>query len=203
LDATAEMEALSSLASYSFENQEDPFPVVTEQSPCLNGRGLGHPLLPRAKCVRNDACMAGDMRVFVVSESNMSGKSMLLRTLGINAVLAMAGAPVRAESLRLSPLSPGASIRINDSLKEGTSRFYAKITRPKRLVTLADGPAPLMFLLDELLHGPNSHDRRIGAEEIIKGLVQRGAIGLLTMHDLALAHIVDALEPMRSIGLEV
>jgi DNA mismatch repair ATPase MutS len=195
LNATAEIEALSSLAGYAYENPEDPFPEFSEQSPCFDARGLGHPMLPRAKCVRNDVTIAGETRAFVVSGSNMSGKSTLLRTVGINAVLAMAGAPVRAASLRLSPLALGASIRINDSLKEGTSRFYAEIMRLKQLVVIADGSVPLMFLLDELLHGTNSHDRRIGAEAIIKGLVQKGAIGLLTTHDLALAHIVDALAP--------
>jgi DNA mismatch repair ATPase MutS len=195
LDATAEFEALSSLAGYAYENPVDPFPEFSEQPPCFDARGLGHPMLAKAKCVRNDLTIAGDTRAFVVSGSNMSGKSTLLRTVGINAVLAMAGAPVRAASLKLSPLALGASIRINDSLKEGTSRFYAEIMRLKQLVTIADGPVPLMFLLDELLHGTNSHDRRIGAEAIIKGLVQKGAIGLLTTHDLALAHIVDELSP--------
>jgi len=193
LDATAEIEALSSLAGYAYENPEDPFPELSEQTPCYDGLGLGHPLLPR--CVRNDVRLAGEARALVVSGSNMSGKSTLLRTVGINAVLALAGAPVRAESLRLSLLALGASIRISDSLKEGTSRFYAEITRLKQLVNLADGPLPLMFLLDEVLHGTNSHDRRIGAEAVTKGLVQRGAIGLLTTHDLALAHIVDAVAP--------
>jgi DNA mismatch repair ATPase MutS len=128
----------------------------------------------------------------------MSGKSTLLRTVGINAVLALAGAPVRAQSLRISPLSLGASIRITDSLQGGTSRFYAEITRLQKLVMLADGTTPLLFLLDELLHGTNSHDRRIGAEAIVKGLVDRGAVGLLTTHDLALAHIVDVLAPRAS-----
>jgi DNA mismatch repair ATPase MutS len=128
----------------------------------------------------------------------MSGKSTLLRTVGINAVLALAGAPVRAHHLRIAPLVLGASIRIVDSLQEGTSRFYAEITRLRKIVTLAEGPITLMFLLDELLHGTNSHDRRIGAEAVIKGLAQRNAIGLLTTHDLALAHIVDALAPHAS-----
>jgi len=195
LDATAEIEALSSLAGYAYENPEDPFPELSEQTPCYDGRGLGHPLLPKSRCVRNDVRIADEARVLVVSGSNMSGKSTLLRTVGVNAVLALAGAPVRAERLRIAPLALGASIRISDSLKEGTSRFYAEITRLKQLVTLADGPLPLLFLLDEVLHGTNSHDRRIGAEAVIKGLVQRGAIGLLTTHDLALAHIVDALAP--------
>jgi hypothetical protein len=195
IDATSEMEALSSLAGYAYENPRDPFPELSEQSPCFDGQGLGHPLLPQARCVCNDVSLTDESRVLVVSGSNMSGKSTLLRTVGINAVLALAGAPVRAQRLRIAPLALGASIRITDSLQGGTSRFYAEITRLKQLVTLADGPMPLLFLLDELLHGTNSHDRRIGAEAAIKGLIRRGAIGLLTTHDLALAHIVDALAP--------
>jgi len=145
--------------------------------------------------VRNDVSLTAGLKVLVVSGSNMSGKSTLLRTVGINAVLALAGAPVRARSLRIAPLALGASIRILDSIQEGTSRFYAEITRLRKLVSLADGPIPLLFLLDELLHGTNSHDRRIGAEAVVRGLVQQGAIGLLTTHDLALAHIVDVLAP--------
>jgi DNA mismatch repair ATPase MutS len=109
----------------------------------------------------------------------------------VNAVLALAGAPVRAARLRLSPLAIGASIRTLDSLSEGTSRFYAEITRIRRLVDLADGEPPLLFLLDEILHGTNSHDRRIGAEAIVRGLLRRGAIGLVTTHDLALTSIAE------------
>ena len=89
----------------------------------------------------------------------------------------------------------GASIRIMDSLQEGSSRFYAEITRLRKLVALAEGSDRLLFLLDELLHGTNSHDRRIGAEAVVRGLVRRGAVGLLTTHDLALAHIAEALAP--------
>jgi hypothetical protein len=195
LEALSEMEALSSLAGYAFEHPQDPFPELSESSPLFEGRELGHPLLRENQCVRNDARLTISMRVLVLSGSNMSGKSTLLRTIGVNAVLALAGAPVRARSLRISPMTIGASIRILDSLQEGTSRFYAEITRLQQIVTLAEGPLPLMFLLDELLAGTNSHDRRIGAEAIIKGLVARNAIGLLTTHDLALAHIADALAP--------
>jgi hypothetical protein len=198
LGAVAELEALSSLAGYAFEHPNDPFPELSQHSPCFAGQGLGHPLLPEDRCVRNDVCLTNEVRVLIVSGSNMSGKSTLLRTVGINAVLALAGAPVRAHHLRIAPLVLGASIRIVDSLQEGTSRFYAEITRLRKIVTLAEGPITLMFLLDELLHGTNSHDRRIGAEAVIKGLAQRNAIGLLTTHDLALAHIVDALAPHAS-----
>ena len=127
--------------------------------------------------------------MLLVSGSNMSGKSTLLRAVGINVVLAMAGAPVRAKSLRLSALRLGASIRINDSLQEGNSRFYAEITRLRQIFDLAGSQPPLMFLLDELLQGTNSKDRRIGAEGLVRALLGRGAIGLISTHDLALTEI--------------
>ncbi|MCA1557267.1 MAG: DNA mismatch repair protein MutS, partial [Acidobacteria bacterium] len=110
-------------------------------------------------------------------------------------VLALAGAPVRAHSLRLSPLQVGASIRIQDSLQAGASRFYAEITRLRQIVALTEGELPVLFLLDEILHGTNSHDRRIGAEGVVRGLLERGAIGLVTTHDLALARIAEELAP--------
>ncbi|MBN2318345.1 MAG: DNA mismatch repair protein MutS [Acidobacteria bacterium] len=198
LEATAEFEALSSLAGYAYEHPEDPFPELTEQSPCFDGRGLGHPLIPEGRCIRNDVILSKDSRVLIVSGSNMSGKSTLLRTVGINTVLALTGAPVRAHHLRISSMVPGASIRITDSLQAGTSRFYAEITRLQKLVALAGGPVPLLFLLDELLHGTNSHDRRIGAEAIVEALVRRNAVGLLTTHDLSLAHIADRLAPLAA-----
>jgi DNA mismatch repair ATPase MutS len=125
----------------------------------------------------------------------MSGKSTLLRTVGTNVVLALAGGPVRARRLRLSPLALGTSIRVRDSLREGRSRFYAEITRLRAILDLAQGPLPVLFLLDEILHGTNSHDRRIGSEGVVRELLARGAIGLVTTHDLALAAIADALAP--------
>jgi DNA mismatch repair ATPase MutS len=140
---------------------------------------------------------AAGPRVLVVSGSNMSGKSTLLRTLGVNVVLAQAGAPVRARRLRISPLAVGASIRVTDSLQGGVSRFYAEILRLRQILdaTAQPGPkgAPVLFLIDEFLHGTNSHDRLIGAEAVVRGLVERAAIGLVTTHDLALAGIADAL----------
>jgi len=123
----------------------------------------------------------------------MSGKSTMLRTLGTNTVLAQAGAPVRAKRLRISPLAVGASIKVTDSLQGGVSRFYAEILRLRQILDLAAGPLPVLFLIDEFLHGTNSHDRRIGAEALVRGLVERGAMGLITTHDLALADIADVL----------
>jgi hypothetical protein len=189
LDAAGDFEALASLAAYRFEHPEDPFPVIADGPPSFEGEGLGHPLIPSAQMVRNDVRLSGTLPLLVVSGSNMSGKSTLLRTVGVNAVLAFAGAPVRASSLRLTPLAVGATLRIQDSLQEGRSRFYAEITRLRELADLASGPPPLLFLLDELLHGTNSHDRLIGATGVLRGLLDRGAIGLVTTHDLALTQI--------------
>jgi DNA mismatch repair ATPase MutS len=125
----------------------------------------------------------------------MSGKSTLLRSVGVNAVLALAGAPTRARRLRISPVVLGASIRVLDSLQDGTSRFYAEILRLREIMRRAGEGVPLLFLLDELLQGTNSHDRRIGSEAILRGLLARGAIGLVTTHDLALTRIAEELAP--------
>jgi len=212
LTATGEMEALCSLASHAFEHPEDPFPVfiseprtsesgLAEGGALLEAEGIGHPLIEEGRVVRNDVRIGGTgcplgppgPRVLVVSGSNMSGKSTLLRTLGVNAVLAQAGAPVRARRLRMSPLAVGASIRVTDSLQGGVSRFYVEILRIRQILDRTAGPLPVLFLIDEFLHGTNSHDRRIGAEALVRGLVERGAIGLVTTHDLALAEIAGAL----------
>ena len=195
LAAVGEIEALCAFANYSYEHPGDVFPEFVEGGPCYDGEALAHPLLPESRAVRNDVRLCGELHALVVSGSNMSGKSTLLRTVGVNAVLAMAGAPVRARRLRLSRVALGASIRTMDSLQGGTSRFYAEIKRIRALVELTSGPLPLLFLLDELLQGTNSHDRLIGAEAIVRGMLERGAIGLLTTHDLALTEIAAALAP--------
>jgi hypothetical protein len=192
LTVVGQLEATCALASYAYENPDDPFPEIVESAPCYQGEGLGHPLLPRGKCVVNDLNL-GEVRVLIVSGSNMSGKSTFLRTVGINAVLALAGAPVRARRVRISPLSVGATLRIQDSLEKGRSRFYAEILRVSQVVTLSRGKVPLLFLLDEIFAGTNSHDRRLGAEAVVRGLVEAGAIGLVTTHDLSLTHIADVL----------
>jgi len=193
LQAAGDMEALCSLASHAFEHPADPFPEFVPKGPWIEAEALGHPLLAEEKVVRNDIRLGGALQVIVVSGSNMSGKSTMLRTLGINAVLAQAGAPVRARRLLISPLAVGASIRLTDSLQGGVSRFYAEILRLRQILDETGGPLPVLFLIDEFLHGTNSHDRRIGARALVLGLVQRGAIGLITTHDLALAEIADVL----------
>jgi len=195
LAAVGEFEALCALAAYAYENPDDPFPDVGDGPAGFDAEGLGHPLLPDGACVRNDVRLGDGLQVLLVSGSNMSGKSTLLRSVGVNAVLALAGAPVRARRLQLSVLAVGATLRVQDSLQAGTSRFYAELTRLRLLVDLARGPRPLLFLLDEIFHGTNSRDRAVGAGGLVRGLIDRGAVGLVTTHDLALAEIADALAP--------
>jgi MutS domain V len=194
IDVAGEFEALCSLASYAYEHPADVFPELADTvGGCFEAEALGHPLMKEAHSIRNDVHLGGETRLWIVSGSNMSGKSTLLRTIGINTVLAWAGAPVRARRLRISPLTLGASIRVQDSLEDGRSRFYAEITRLREIVALTKGPRTVLFLLDELLSGTNSHDRQIGAAAIVHALIDRGALGLITTHDLALAHIADNL----------
>lgn len=196
LEAVGQVEALSSLARYSFERPADPFPELVEEAdgPVFDAEQIGHPLIEAAKCVRNDIRIDRQQRLIMISGSNMSGKSTLLRTVGINAVLALCGAPVRARCLRISPFVVGSAMRVNDSLQQGASLFYSVISRIKSVVELAGQSPPLLFLLDEILQGTNSHDRRVGAEGIIRQLVEKNAVGIVTTHDLALTEIVGSFE---------
>jgi hypothetical protein len=189
LSELGQMEALLSLATYSFEHLEDPLPTFVAGQSCFHAQNIGHPLIPVSRCVRNNLSLDSEQRVVLISGSNMSGKSTLMRSVGINVVLAMAGAPVRAQSLQLTPLHVGASILINDSLQKGASRFYAEITRLRHILDLATGQPPLLFLLDELLQGTNSRDRLIGAEGVLRTLLETSAIGLISTHDLALTSL--------------
>jgi hypothetical protein len=190
IDAVAELEALSSFAALSFERPAWTIPELTPAGEIFfEAETLRHPLMNPGRCVPNDVKVGGGPRLLIVSGSNMSGKSTLLRAVGLNAVLAWAGGPVAAKRLRVAPVDVAASMRVVDSLQDGKSRFYAEITRLRKIVDLTGGDRPVLFLLDELLSGTNSHDRRIGAEAVVKTLIERGAAGFVTTHDLALTRI--------------
>jgi MutS-like protein len=195
LAVVGELEALSSLAAFAYENPSHVYPTLLDSGRTFHALGLGHALLPTGRVVTNDLRLDDELRLLVVSGSNMSGKSTLLRSVGTSLVLAFAGAPLRAGSLTVSPLSLGASIRYQDSLPDGVSRFYAEISRLRRIMDEAGQRPPLLFLLDEILHGTNSGDRRVGAEAVVRGLLGRGAVGLITTHDLALAEVAEAMAP--------
>jgi len=197
LDVVGELEALSSFGTYAFEHPGDRFPSVAEAGPVFSAAHLAHPLIPESAGVGNDVALGKDApHLLIVSGSNMSGKSTLLRTIGANAVLGLAGAPVRASALTLSPLVLGATIRIEDSLQDGHSRFFTEILRIREIVAQARAGQPVLFLLDEILGGTNSHDRRIGAAAIVRALVNAGAIGAMTTHDLALTGLAGELGPL-------
>jgi MutS domain V len=193
LSAAGEFEALTCLAGYSYERPDLPFPEIVDVGSRFEASGIGHPLIPHGQCVPNDVCLDEQTRLILISGSNMSGKSTMLRTIGTNLVLAQAGAPVRARRLATSVFQLGTAMRIHDSLQSGESLFYAAVSRLKAVVGMPSDGRPLLFLFDEILQGTNSHDRLIGSEGVLRALVNRGAVGLVTTHDLALTEMVDRL----------
>jgi len=201
LSALAEFEALLSLATYSYEHPLDTFPEILEDGPALEAEGLGHPLLDESTCVRNDILLGGGVQFLVISGSNMSGKSTFVRAIGLNAVLAWMGAPVRCTKLRISQLAVGAAIRVQDSLADGRSHFLAEMQRLRRMIDVA-GERPLLYLADEIMSGTNSKDRRIATEWVVRALVLRKAIGVITTHDLALTEIANNGLPGRNMHFE-
>ncbi len=192
LGAWADFEALNALANYAQENPGYAFPQFSEEEAGFEALALGHPLLPNETCVRNDVRLNSATRFYIVSGSNMSGKSSLLRAIGLNAVLAFAGAPVRAQAMKLSQLAVCASMAVEDSLLNGRSKFLAEVDRVRQTIQLAGGGKPALFLIDEIFSGTNSGDRRAAAEAVVRTLLNRGAIGALSTHDMSLTAIADA-----------
>ena len=190
LAALGEAEALSALGTLWYDNPDWVMPEVVDGAPRIDARALGHPLLAARSRVSNDIAVGPPGTFVLVTGSNMSGKSTLLRAIGTNVVLAQAGGPVCAASMQLTPVDIWTSIRIDDSLEAGVSLFMAELKRLKRIVDAARDPArprPLLYLLDEMLHGTNTAERRIAARRVLRHLVEAGAIGAVTTHDLTLA----------------
>ncbi len=197
-EALGDLEALAALATFAAEHPDAVYPTLTAGPPALDASVVAHPLLPAATAVGNDVALGGAApHLVIISGSNMSGKSTYLRAIGANVVLAQAGAPVCARRFALTPLVPAGTLRVQDSLQSGHSRFYAEITKLRQIVDLArqSGGAGTLFLIDELLAGTNSHDRQQGAAGVLRGLVDLGAIGMATTHDLALTAFADTLGP--------
>ena len=201
LTAIGEFEALVSLSAYAFEHSNDVFPELSERGPLFSAQALGHPLLDQRTCVTNDVSLDHDTRFLIISGSNMSGKSTFLRAIGANAVLAWTGAPVRCAQLRISKLAIAAAIRVQDSLADGQSHFFAEMKRLRRMIDLA-GESPTLFLVDEIMSGTNSKDRRVASEWVMRALIRRGAIGLISTHDLTLTEIAADGLPGRNVYFE-
>ncbi|MCX7389373.1 MAG: hypothetical protein NTX48_22150 [Planctomycetales bacterium] len=193
LETTACLEASLSVAGYSFDHPDDCLPVISDTQPELIAEDLGHPLLKEALCVRNSVSLTSEKPLLLISGSNMSGKSTFLRSLGASVVLTLCGSVVRAKSFRTYPFQVATAMRVSDSLQEGRSLFFTVVRRLKTVVDLTEQPRIVLFLLDEILNGTNSHDRRRGAEAVIRSLVARHALGIVTTHDLALTQIAESM----------
>jgi hypothetical protein len=196
LETLAEIEAASALGSFAYlhPDYQWPHPLTTGgngQPASISARSLGHPLLHRAQRVANDLELQGIGRILLITGSNMSGKSTFLRTLGINACLAQAGAPVCAASFEWTWVRPFCCIRIDDSLEAGLSFFYAEVKRLKRLLDAAHDRSapPVLFLIDEIFKGTNNRERLIGSRAFIRALAGGHGWGLITTHDLELAEL--------------
>jgi hypothetical protein len=191
LETAGTMEAIAALAALAHDHPDWTYPNVDPALDSYAARGLGHPLLDDDARVANDLSIGPPGTFLFVTGSNMSGKSTLLRAIGVNAVLAQAGAPACAHALGMPPLDVWTSVRIDDSLVEGVSLFMAELRRMKEIVDAAHvverSERRPLFLLDEMLHGTNTAERRIAARRIIRHLLEHGAIGAVTTHDLALA----------------
>lgn len=187
LNSIAEMETLSSLGTFCFNNPEYIFPQITDQQPFLRAKDLAHPLIPVEECVSNDIAMGNDQRLFIITGSNMSGKSTFLRTIGVNVLLARCGAPVCATEFECSILDIYTSLRQTDSLLDHVSLFYSEL---KKLKSILDGLSmnpKALVLLDEVLRGTNSDDKLHGSRELVKKLIQTGCLTILATHDIALS----------------
>jgi len=193
LETTACLEASLSVAGYSFDHPDDCLPVISDTQPELIAEQMGHPLLKESACVRNSVSLTAEKPLLLISGSNMSGKSTFLRSLGASVVLTLCGSVVRAKSFRTYPFQVATAMRVSDSLQEGRSLFFTVVRRLKTVVDLTEQPRIVLFLLDEILNGTNSHDRRRGAEAVIRSLVARHALGIVTTHDLALTQIADSM----------
>ena len=185
----AQFEALSSLATLSFNHPEWYFPVFKESHFFMQGKQIGHPLINVSKRVNNDIFINESGEIMLITGSNMAGKSTYLRSIGINVVLAMAGAPVCAESFTLSPVQIISSMRISDNLEESTSTFYAELKKLKTVIDLVNEGAKVFILLDEILRGTNSLDRHTGSVALLKQLIKKHAAGIIATHDVELAQL--------------
>jgi hypothetical protein len=194
LDAWAEFDALNALGGYAWEHPDYVFPELLDCGALFEAEDLCHPLLPAGSGVANDVALNSSTKFYVVSGSNMAGKSTLLRAIGLSAVLASAGAPIRASRARMAVFQVCASLSIKDSLMESKSRFLAEVERLRDSIHVLEAGQPVLFLIDEILGGTNSKDRRIAAEALIRRFVAGDAVGALSTHDLALTEIGAAVE---------
>ena len=201
LEVIGEMEALNSLSTIAYEHSDWAMPKFQAGSPIFKAKNLGHPLLGSNR-VYNDVHIEKSQNILLITGSNMSGKSTLLRTTGINLVLAYAGAPVCAENFYCSIMDIYTCMRTSDNLEKNISSFYAELLRIKKLVTATENKAPIFFLLDEIFKGTNSIDRHTGAKVLVSKLSTENALGFVSTHDLELGDIENTNKKVKNYHLK-
>ena len=197
LNANAELEAFSSLAGFAYANPSYVFPTLERSGLLFQAKSIGHPLLASDERVTNDFSVSG-RGLFLITGSNMSGKSTFLRTVGVNIVLALAGAPVCASQMTVSHMQVFTSMRTQDALEENVSSFYAELQRIRQLLDLLETGEPVLYMLDEVLKGTNSDDRHKGTEALVYQLLRKNATGFISTHDLSLSHLGDDVQEVSN-----
>ncbi|SFH43167.1 MutS domain V [Desulfotomaculum arcticum] len=198
IEVIAEFESLSSLAGLAHDHPNWTVPEITESKPAFKAVAMGHPLIKNEVRVCNDVELPEPGTILLITGSNMSGKSTLLRTVGINLILAYAGAPVCAEKLSCSLMNVYTSIHINDNLEKNISTFYAELQRIKLIIDAARSGEAIICLIDEIFKGTNSKDRILGAQAVIKSLNKLAAIGLVSTHDLELSRLEKEISQIKN-----
>lgn len=193
-----EFDVLMSIAGYAYANPDYAYPKIVDPAHSIQAESLGHPLINSAKRVSNDFDFSGKGGVCLITGSNMSGKSTFLRTVGINSVLALMGAPVCADAMKIGELKVFSSMRTQDDLEESVSSFYAELKRLKQLINQIDNDRPTFFMIDEVLKGTNSDDRHKGASALIKQLNKTNAFGFVSTHDIVLGNMTNELEGVKN-----
>ncbi|MBB5058815.1 hypothetical protein HDF16_003529 [Granulicella aggregans] len=190
VDAWAEFEALQAIAGYAYEEPDAIFPELLDGAPIFETTQLGHPLLDGDSCVRNDIAFNPRSQFYLMTGSNMAGKSTILRTIGLDAVIAFAGGPIRASQAKLSSMAICSSLTLSDSLLDGRSKFLAEVTRLGETIKLARSGRAVLFLIDEILSGTSSRDRTRSVASIVKALADCGAVGAISTHDHSLCKTI-------------
>lgn len=197
-ETIGELECLASLAAFHFAKPDYAFPTISEVPFTIDGQGVGHPMIKEASRVNNTFDFSGKGGICLITGSNMSGKSTFLRTVGVNAVLGLMGAPVCAHGFTVSNLKVFTSMRTQDDLEESVSSFYAELKRLKQLIESIDGSIPVLFMVDEVLKGTNSEDRHKGAIALIRQLNKTDAFGFVSTHDIGLGNITNELQSVKN-----
>jgi len=189
LSMIGEVDAFNSLSNYAYNNPDFAFPALSDNRDVFSAKGLGHQLIDEEKRVCNDFSLGEDGTVCIITGANMAGKSTFLRTVAVNFILGMTGAPVCASSLKFKPSGIFTSMRTVDSLSDNESYFYAEVRRLSLLKSRIEKGEPLLFILDEILKGTNSEDKSLGSKLFLKRIIENQGTGLIATHDTSLANL--------------